>query len=132
MAEGTRVVELRKDVEGLKEQLRLSAKRSKKSIEELGGMIAAIVVVMTNNPHNNHNQGQSGKARGESQGNRGHYAGANAYHIPTKCSQVEFLRFNGEDLRGWIYICEQFFDVDDTWFDAKVKLAVVHMEGNAL
>ncbi|KAL0427507.1 UNVERIFIED_CONTAM: Transposon Ty3-G Gag-Pol polyprotein [Sesamum latifolium] len=87
---------------------------------------------MTANPHNNHGQGQPRDAGGESQGNRGQYAGANEYHIPTKCSQVEFLRFNGEDLGGWIYKCEQFFDIDETPFDAKVKLTAVHMEGKAL
>ncbi|KAL0462682.1 UNVERIFIED_CONTAM: hypothetical protein Slati_0155800 [Sesamum latifolium] len=96
------------------------SERSEKSIEELRGMIAAIATAMIANPHNNHGQGQPGDTGGESQGNRGQYAGANVYHIPTKCSQVEFPRFNGEDLRGWIYRCEQFFDVDETPFDAKV------------
>ncbi|KAL0392635.1 UNVERIFIED_CONTAM: hypothetical protein Sradi_2486300 [Sesamum radiatum] len=58
MAEGTRVVELRKDAEGLKEQVRLTTAPSEKSIGELRGMIATIAAVMTTNPHNNHSQGR--------------------------------------------------------------------------
>ncbi|KAL0313875.1 UNVERIFIED_CONTAM: hypothetical protein Sangu_2231900 [Sesamum angustifolium] len=49
-----------------------------------------------------------------------------------KCSKVEFLKFDGDDLRGWVFKCEQFFEVDDTPSDAKVKLAAVHIEGRAL
>ncbi|KAL0462917.1 UNVERIFIED_CONTAM: hypothetical protein Slati_0179300 [Sesamum latifolium] len=54
------------------------------------------------------------------------------YQIPTKCSKVEFPKFDGDDLRGWLFKCEQFFKVDDTPSDAKVKLATVHLEGRAL
>ncbi|KAK4413346.1 hypothetical protein Salat_2747200 [Sesamum alatum] len=91
-----------------------------------------MAAVMTNNSHNNNGHGHAGEVGGESQVNRGQYAGGNGYHVPTKCSQVEFLIFSEEDLRGWIYRCEQFFEVDETPFDAKVKLAAVHMEGKAL
>ncbi|KAG8384912.1 hypothetical protein BUALT_Bualt04G0167500 [Buddleja alternifolia] len=38
----------------------------------------------------------------------------------------------GEDLRGWIYKCEQFFEIDNTPPEAKVRIAVVHLEGKAL
>ncbi|KAK4428393.1 hypothetical protein Salat_1138900 [Sesamum alatum] len=109
-----------------------SSERAEKSIEELRGMIVAMAAVMTNNSHNNNNHGHTGEVDGESQFNRGQYAGANGYHVLTKCSQVEFLRFSGEDLQGWIYRREQFFEVDEMLFDAKVKLAAVHMEGKAL
>ncbi|KAG8384927.1 hypothetical protein BUALT_Bualt04G0169000 [Buddleja alternifolia] len=45
---------------------------------------------------------------------------------------IEFPKFNGEDLRGRIYRCEQFFEVDDTLPQSKVRIAVVHLEGKAL
>ncbi|KAG8376158.1 hypothetical protein BUALT_Bualt09G0034100 [Buddleja alternifolia] len=52
--------------------------------------------------------------------------------MPTKCSTIKFPRFNGEDLRDWIFKCEQFFEVDETPSDSKVRLAAVHLEGKAL
>ncbi|KAG8391132.1 hypothetical protein BUALT_Bualt01G0156100 [Buddleja alternifolia] len=54
------------------------------------------------------------------------------YQIPIKVSRVEFPHFNGEDLGGWLYKCEQFFEVDETPSATKVKLASVHLEGKAL
>nr|CAD1839913.1 unnamed protein product [Ananas comosus var. bracteatus] len=36
------------------------------------------------------------------------------------------------DLKGWMYRCEQFFEIDGTEEDAKVKLATIHLEGRAL
>ncbi|KAG8380804.1 hypothetical protein BUALT_Bualt06G0054600 [Buddleja alternifolia] len=43
-------------------------------------------------------------------------------------------KFNGnsEDLRGWLFRSEQFFDVDETPMEAKVRLATVRMEGKTL
>ncbi|KAG8380917.1 hypothetical protein BUALT_Bualt06G0066500 [Buddleja alternifolia] len=57
---------------------------------------------------------------------------ANGYQLPTKRSKVEFPRFNGEDLRGWLFRSEQFFDVDETPSEAKVRLAALHLDGKAL
>ncbi|KAL0329173.1 UNVERIFIED_CONTAM: hypothetical protein Sradi_4904000 [Sesamum radiatum] len=54
------------------------------------------------------------------------------YQILTKCSKVEFPKFNGDDLRGSVFKCEQFFEVDDTPSDEKVKLAAMHLEGRDL
>ncbi|XP_074265326.1 uncharacterized protein LOC141587757 [Silene latifolia] len=47
-------------------------------------------------------------------------------------SKIEFPRFNGEDVQGWVYRCEQFFEVDSTNEDLKVKLVSIHLEGKAL
>ena len=30
---------------------------------------------------------------------------------------------------GWLYKCEQFFDIDDTPVHAKVKMVAMHLEG---
>ena len=63
----------------------------------------------------------------------GHGQGAvrNQY-FSTRQTKVDFPRFNGEDLNGWIYRCQQFFDVDGTPPESKVKLAVINLEGRAL
>ncbi|GJU21667.1 reverse transcriptase [Tanacetum coccineum] len=36
-----------------------------------------------------------------------------------RVTKIEFLRFGGEDVRGWLFKCEQFFKVDDVAKDHK-------------
>nr|XP_033510364.1 uncharacterized protein LOC117275111 [Nicotiana tomentosiformis] len=43
--------------------------------------------------------------------------------ITARNYQVNFPKFDGYGLKDWLYSCEQFFDVDETLEDAKVKLA---------
>nr|CAD1823577.1 unnamed protein product [Ananas comosus var. bracteatus] len=52
--------------------------------------------------------------------------------LSSRFTKVEFPRFNGMDLKGWVYRCEQFFEIDGTEEDAKVKLATIHLESRAL
>ena len=54
------------------------------------------------------------------------------YHLSTRFSKVEFPRFDGTDLEGWLFKCDRFFQIDYTPLNAKVKLVVIHMEGRAL
>lgn len=47
--------------------------------------------------------------------------------------KLEFPRFNeGDDLLGWIYKAEHYFDFFNIEKSKKVKLASFHMEGEAL
>lgn len=50
------------------------------------------------------------------------------YLVPTRFTRIEFPKFDGEDLIGWIYKCEQFFVVDGTPPKARMKLASIHLE----
>lgn len=50
----------------------------------------------------------------------------------TRQPKIEFPRFNGDYLTGWMYRCQQFFKVDSTPAWLKVKLAAVNLEGRAL
>ncbi|CAM8999660.1 unnamed protein product [Rhodiola kirilowii] len=52
--------------------------------------------------------------------------------LATRISKVEFPKFDGTLLREWIYRCEQFFLLDSTPPELKVRLASLHMEGKAL
>ncbi|KAG8368991.1 hypothetical protein BUALT_Bualt15G0103800 [Buddleja alternifolia] len=98
--------ELRKEVDTLRE-----------SIDELKSLMAT--VIQNQNQQNAANGGvHSGEIGGDSIRGGG-------YQIPTKVSRVEFPHFNGDDLRGWLYKCEQFFEVDETPPVAKVKVAAV-------
>ncbi|KAG8363657.1 hypothetical protein BUALT_Bualt19G0045300 [Buddleja alternifolia] len=128
MVETTRSnTELRKEVDLLKE----SCDRTEKTIEALKSMMETMLANQNLN-HNNGGAGNSGEIGGDSYMAKGAFNSNFGYQIPTKVSRVEFPHFNGEDLRGWLYKCEQFFEVDETPSAAKVKLASVHLEGKAL
>ncbi|KAG8374295.1 hypothetical protein BUALT_Bualt11G0116900 [Buddleja alternifolia] len=106
MVETTRSnTELRKDVDLLKE----SCDRTEKIVDAMKMMLAN-----QNMNHNNGGAGNSGEIGGDSYMARGAVNSNSGYQIPTKVSRVEFPHFNGEDLRGWLYKCEQFFEVDET------------------
>ncbi|GJW14001.1 hypothetical protein Tco_0018134 [Tanacetum coccineum] len=45
----------------------------------------------------------------------------------TKMTKVEFLKFSGDDVNGWIFRCEQFFSIDDIPENQKVKLISVFL-----
>ncbi|KAI3458858.1 hypothetical protein Pfo_015521 [Paulownia fortunei] len=103
--------QFRLNIEGLYVQVRLSAERAKKNIEELRTMIATMAATYHN-------------PQGESQVQRGENGWNHDYQIPTKCSRVEFPWFNRVNLRGWVYCCAQFFDVDKTPY--KTKKEYIH------
>lgn len=46
-------------------------------------------------------------------------------------SRVKLPQFGGDDLRGWIYRCENYFDYEETAEDSKVKIATINLEGRA-
>jgi len=50
----------------------------------------------------------------------------------SRFSEVDYPRFDGEDVLGWIYKCEQFFEVDGTPDNVKVKFASIQLSGKAL
>ncbi|EEF52232.1 conserved hypothetical protein [Ricinus communis] len=56
----------------------------------------------------------------------------NNYQMATRVTKIEFSRFDEEDLEGWLFKCELFFQFDFTPSNARVKLAAIHMEGKAL
>nr|GEU50407.1 hypothetical protein [Tanacetum cinerariifolium] len=49
---------------------------------------------------------------------------------PLRIGKVEFPKFSGADVEGWIYRCEHFFAMDETLDD--LRCVVVHLEGDAL
>ncbi|KAG8377514.1 hypothetical protein BUALT_Bualt08G0040900 [Buddleja alternifolia] len=129
MVETTRSnTELRKDVDALKE----TCEQTEKTIEDMRNMLAKLIMNQQPLPPPVNGGLLFFGDVGESLGTRAPHSWASGYQIPTKLWRVEFLYFNGDDLRGWLYKCEQFFEVDDTSPTTKVKLAVVHLEGRAL
>jgi len=50
----------------------------------------------------------------------------------SRLSRVDFPRFDGEDVQGWVYRCEQFFEVEGTPGNLKVRVASIQLTGKAL
>ncbi|GJS60183.1 putative mitochondrial protein [Tanacetum coccineum] len=50
----------------------------------------------------------------------------------SRMTKVEFPKFSGDDVRGWIFRCEQFFLIDTIPEDQKVRLLSVHLFDKAL
>lgn len=53
-------------------------------------------------------------------------------HYSTRVSKVEFPRFDGSKIKEWLYKCEQFFALDNTAPELKVRITSIHLEGSAL
>nr|GEV00916.1 hypothetical protein [Tanacetum cinerariifolium] len=49
----------------------------------------------------------------------------------TKMTKIEFPKFGGDDVRGWLYKCEQFFEIDHGLDPHKVQLASIHLYDTA-
>ncbi|GJX80064.1 hypothetical protein Tco_0328213 [Tanacetum coccineum] len=59
----------------------------------------------------------------------GSQTGHSQYGMMTK---IEFLKFNGDDAKGWVYRCKQFFKIDGIVEEIKVDLASMHLYDQAL
>ncbi|PHT63545.1 hypothetical protein T459_32641 [Capsicum annuum] len=49
----------------------------------------------------------------------------------TRFSRLDFPKFSGLELRTWLYKVDQFFSMDEIPFEQRVKIASIHMEGEA-
>ncbi|KAG7575531.1 Retrotransposon gag domain [Arabidopsis thaliana x Arabidopsis arenosa] len=67
----------------------------------------------------------SGQHRGYKSGPQASYAGI------TRIGKVDFPRFDGNQARDWLFQVEEFFEVDHTPQDMKVKMAAIHFNGKA-
>ncbi|GJS89213.1 gypsy/ty3 retroelement polyprotein [Tanacetum coccineum] len=49
-----------------------------------------------------------------------------------RLTKLEFPKFNGDDVKGWIYRCNQFFQLDNVAENQKVRIASIHLHDKAL
>lgn len=54
------------------------------------------------------------------------------FNSMSRLSKIEFPRFNGVDLRSWIYKVDQFFSLDEIPPNQKVRVASLHFDGLAI
>ncbi|GJR37811.1 reverse transcriptase [Tanacetum coccineum] len=50
----------------------------------------------------------------------------------TRLAKIEFPKFSDEDVRGWVFRCEQFFNLDQVTDEEKVNLISIHLYDKAL
>ena len=83
---------------------------------------------------------RSRSGEGPSQGNNGGgqntrneaHNGGNQMMQYGRMSKIEFPRFDGNDVKGWIFRCRQFFRIDNVPEEMKVELAAMHVCDRAL
>ena len=128
MAENTRSQDFRRLEDTLKESLK-DIKEILAKIHVQNSSILALTLqqnqIMSQLQHDQGNQTQN-------EGGQPVGAAVRCRYFSTRQSKVDFPHFNGDDLNGWLYRCQQFFEVDGTPSEAKVKLAAINMEGRAL
>nr|GFA35549.1 hypothetical protein [Tanacetum cinerariifolium] len=49
----------------------------------------------------------------------------------TRMTKIEFPKFGGDDVRGWLYKCEQFFEIDHVLDPHKVQPASINLYDTA-
>lgn len=50
----------------------------------------------------------------------------------SRITKVDFPKFDGTDLKSWLYKCNQFFQLDEIEDSQRVRLAAIHLEGRVL
>ena len=53
------------------------------------------------------------------------------YSSITRIGKVDFPRFDGSQIRDWVFKVEEFFEIDFTPADMKVRMAAIHFDGRA-
>ena len=49
-----------------------------------------------------------------------------------RMSKIDFPKFNGEDVKGWVFRCRQFFRIDNVPEEMKIQMAAMHVYDRAL
>ncbi|GJV20862.1 hypothetical protein Tco_1369882 [Tanacetum coccineum] len=57
---------------------------------------------------------------------------SSAYQLVNRMTKLEFPAFDGSDFKEWYYQCCQFFDLDETPEEMKIRLVAIHLNGRAL
>ncbi|GJS76206.1 reverse transcriptase [Tanacetum coccineum] len=76
----------------------------------------------TNRPNNSLHHSGGGAGNTYNKGN----------HSYGRLAKIEFPKFSGDDVKGWIYRCNQFFRIDGIEEKDKIQLASMHVYDKAL
>ena len=62
----------------------------------------------------------------------GEVSSGNSHRPLSRLSRIKFSILDMEDVQRWVYNCEQFFVIDNTIKNLKVKVASIHLSTKAL
>ncbi|XP_071913952.1 uncharacterized protein [Coffea arabica] len=122
MAEGTRGQENRKFEETIRNLLKEQREQFERELEAIKSLV--LEVCSQRSPGQ---QESPRNSKDEYTGSRG-----GSYQTPTRFSRIEFPKFGGVDFKSWSYKCDQFFEIDETPSETKVRIAAMHLEDKAL
>lgn len=103
-----------------------------KSISALNDLIVGLSMQINKLISQDGTPGSSRTTGGEGNGNRSTETPFKNHGFASRMTKVEFPKFEGTDLRSWLYKCNQFFQLDDIEDNQRVRLAAIHLEGRAL
>lgn len=111
----------------------LNIEQNAKSIAELNelllGLSMQVSKLVANEGRGSANAGPEGDSE-NTQTPQGFRGRNNSFS--SRMTKIEFPKFDGTELRSWIYKCNQFFQLDEIADPQRVKLAAIHLEGKAL
>ncbi|XP_047250151.1 uncharacterized protein LOC124886031 [Capsicum annuum] len=125
----TRNTELRREVDELREQIRVQGD----ALGEIRQLLVTMAERQSRNPPAAEaaSLGVNGENGGQfNNGNQFNFGNPN-FQIE-RLLRIEFPKFYGDDIKGWMYKAEQFFDYMSTPEEKKVQTAMIYMEGKAL
>lgn len=96
-------------------------------------MLEKLMAEIKSNKKSNHSDDRSGDGSdGAGRTGENETNDARADYRPTRYGRIDFPKFNGDDVEGWLYKCDHFFSMDRTPEHLKLRTAVVNLEGPAL
>ncbi|KAJ9554331.1 hypothetical protein OSB04_018376 [Centaurea solstitialis] len=69
---------------------------------------------------------------GDDEGDSSKTKNKQGYQLVNRMTKLEFPSFDGEAFKDWYYKCNQFFELDNTPENMKIRLVSIHLKGRAL
>nr|KYP57678.1 hypothetical protein KK1_003945 [Cajanus cajan] len=112
---------------------RLAARLETRLIELTGNIKKALDESLKNSIQEVFRSSHEGNDSHHSSGSATQHKGSHPHSsYGTRLARIDFPKFGGDNVHQWIYQAENYFSIDNTPNDVKVKIAIIHLEGKAL
>ena len=113
--------------EALERAIELQNERHAKTDENMREMIETFRLMTSNNPM----KASTSETQPNDQYRRHRNGNQYNYNGMTRLAKVDFSRFNGDNVKEWMFKVEEFFGIDNTPVELKVRLAAIHFDQTA-
>ncbi|KAL8089286.1 hypothetical protein AgCh_038908 [Apium graveolens] len=104
-----------------------------KNIAELNELMLGLSIQVAKLVNNEERDfGEGSQNNGGDRNNNNGSNGSRFQPFAARMTKVEFPKFDGTELRSWLYKYNRFFQLDEVTDTQKVRLTVIHLEGKAL